>query len=275
MKVDGVSLQGEQVFKPKMPVSAQLEVEEIPQDSPPTAQIDEPSPTEPQSDIQNTDDTEDGKGVLRLLQEKHFKGVSDVRLRINFFEQLNAIEAGKLQAVAEQKVNDVLESVGGIVDTFLAAEENELTEEQTAGVPELQEIFFQAASRYTNELVTDLNNAFLNNAFDDFVEALRDLFAPPALTQEENTTAEAESAGAPGLPWQTFIEDLQSAFTTATTATNELTQAFAEVRILPELSEPNGNGVAYEKFLAIYNELRGLQSPSDEQPNSEPLDSVV
>ena len=42
MKVDGVSLQGEQVFKAKMPVSAQLDVEEIPQDSPPTAQIDEP-----------------------------------------------------------------------------------------------------------------------------------------------------------------------------------------------------------------------------------------
>jgi hypothetical protein len=267
MKVDGVSLQGEQVFKAKMPVPAQLEVEEIPQESPPTAQIDEPSPTEPQSDIQNTDDTEDGKGVLRLLQEGHFKGVSDVRLRINFFEQLNAIEAGKLQAVAEQKVNAVLESVGGIVDTFLAAEENELTEEQTAGVSKLQESFVQAASGYTNEPVTDLNNAF-----EDFVEALRDLFTPTVLTQEENTTAETESEDAPELPWQTFIKDLQFAFTTAT---NELTQAFAEVRILPELSEPNGNGVAYEKFLAIYNELRGLQTPSDEQPNSEPLDSVV
>ncbi len=266
MKVDGVSLQGEQVFKAKMPVSAQLEVEEIPQDSPPTAQIDEPSPTEPQSDIQNTDDTEDGKGVLSLLQEEHFKGVSDVRLRINFFEQLNNIEAAKLQAVAEQKVNAVLESVGGIVDTFLE-EENELTEEQTAGVSELQETFVQAASGYTNEPVIDLNNAF-----EDFVEALRDLFASPALTQEENTTTEAESTDAPELPWQTFIEDLQSAFTTAT---NELTQAFAEVRILPELSEPNGNGVAYEKFLAIYNELRGLQTLSDEQPNSELLDSVV
>ena len=267
MKVDGVNLQGEQVFKAKMPVSAQLEVEEIPQDSPPTAQIDEPSPTEPQSDIQNTDDTEDGKGVLRLLQEEHFKGVSDVRLHINFFEQLNAIEAGKLQAVAEQKVNAVLESVGGIVDTFLTAEENGLTEEQTASVLEFQETFVQAASGYTNEPVTDLNNAF-----EDFVEALRNLFTPPIQTQEENTTTEAESTDAPELPWQTFIEDLQSAFTTAT---NELTQAFAEVRILPELSEPNGNGVAYEKFLAIYNELRGLQTLSDEQPNSELLDSVV
>jgi hypothetical protein len=266
MKVDGISLQGEQVFKAKMPVPAQLEVEEIPQDSPPTAQVDEPSPTEPQSDIQNTDDIEDGKGVLRLLQEGHFKGVSDVRLRINFFEELNAIEAGKLQAVAEQKVNAVLESVGGIVDTFLE-EENDLTEEQTAGVSMLQESFVQAASGYTNEPVADLNNAF-----DDFVEALRNLFTLPAQTQEENTTTEAESPDAPELPWQTFIEDLQSAFTTTA---NELTQAFAEVQILPELSEPNGNGVAFEKFLAIYNELHGIQSTSDEQPESEPLDSAV
>ena len=266
MKVDGVSLQGEQVFKPKMPVSAQLEVEEIPQDSPPTTQIDEPSPTEPQSDIQNTDDTEDGKGVLGLLLEGHFKGVSDVRLRINFSEQLNAIEAGKLQAVAEQKVNAVLESVGGVVDTFLEGE-NELTEEQTAGVSEFQETFVQAVSGYTNEPVSDLNNAF-----KDFVEALRNLFAPPVQTQEENTTTEAEIPNTPDLPWQIFIENLQSAFTTAT---DELTQAYAEVRILPELSEPNGNGVAYEKFLAIYNELRGLQTPTDGQQDSEPLDSAV
>jgi len=250
MKVDGVSLQGEQVFKAKMLVPAQLELEEIPQDSPPTAQIDEPSPTEPQSDIQNTDDIEDGKGVLGMLQEGHFKGVSDVRLRINFIEQLNAIEAAKLQAVAEQKVNAVLESVGGIVNSFLAAKENGLTEKQTADVSELQETFFQAASGYTNDPVIDLNSAF-----EDFVDAL-----------------EAESADTSELPWQIFIKDLQSAFTTAT---NELTQAFAEVRILPELSEPNGNGVAYEKFLAIYNELRGLQTPSDEQPGSEPLDSAV
>lgn len=267
MKVDGVSLQGGQVFNTKMPNQPQSEAEEIPQDAPPTAQIDEPSPSRHQSNVQNADDTEeDGKGVLRLLQEGHFKGVSDVRLRINFFEELAAIEAGKLQAVAEEKVNAVLESVGGIVDTFLE-EENGLTQEQTASISELQETFIQAASGYTYEPVTDLNNAF-----EEFVEALRNLFTPPALTQEENTTTEAESPDAPELPWQTFIDNLQSAFTTAM---NELTQAFAEARILPELSEPSGNGVAYEKFLAIYNELRGIQSPTDELPGSEPLDSAV
>ena len=266
MKVDGVSLQGEQVFKPKMPVPAQLEVEEIPQDSPPTAQIDESSPTEPQSDIQNTDDTEDGKGVLSLLQEEHFKGVSDVRLRINFSDQLNAIEAGKLQAVAEQKVNAVLESVGGIVDTFLE-EENELTEEQAASVLGFQETFVQAASEYNSEPVTDLKTAF-----EEFVEALRNLFASAVQTQEEGITTDTESGDAPGPAWQTFIDDLQSAFAAAT---NELTQALGDVEILPELSEPKGNGLAYEKFLAIYNELRGLQTPTDEQPGSELLYSAV
>lgn len=266
MKVDGVSLQGEQFFKAKMLNQVQFEVQEIPQDSPPTDKIDELLPTEPRSDVKNIDDIQDSKGVLRLLQEGHFKGVSDVRLRINFFQQLTAIEAGKLQAVAEEKVKAVLDSVGGVVNSFLEGE-NELTEEQTVGVSELQETFIQAVSGYTNEPVIDLNNAF-----EDFVEALQNLFTPAVQTHAEDIPTSTESSGAPELPLQTFIEDLQSAFTAAT---NQLTQAFAEVQILPELSEPNGNGVAYEKFLAIYNELRGPQTHADEQPDSEPLDSAV
>jgi hypothetical protein len=39
---------------------------------------------------------------------------------------------------------------------------------------------------------------------------------------------------------------------------------------LPPLSEPNGNGVAYEKFLAIYNELWGADPPSEELDQTEP-----
>ena len=32
------------------------------------------------------------RGVIRLLQQGHFKGVADVRLRINFFDELSAID---------------------------------------------------------------------------------------------------------------------------------------------------------------------------------------
>jgi len=39
---------------------------------------------------------------------------------------------------------------------------------------------------------------------------------------------------------------------------DDLTTAVSAVSVLPPLSEPNGNGVAYNKFLAIYNEMRGI-----------------
>lgn len=54
-------------------VKPQAEIEE-----PPVA--DEPEPTE--------EETQEARGVLRLLQEGHFKGVADIRLRINFSEEL-------------------------------------------------------------------------------------------------------------------------------------------------------------------------------------------
>lgn len=40
------------------------------------------------------------KGVLRLLEEGHFKGVADYRLRINFFDELS--ELGLINAPAEE-----------------------------------------------------------------------------------------------------------------------------------------------------------------------------
>ena len=45
-------------------------------------------------EIENS--AEGQKGVLRLLQEGHFKGVSDVRLRINFHDEISAMESEQL-----------------------------------------------------------------------------------------------------------------------------------------------------------------------------------
>ena len=269
MKIDEISLQVKPFIKPKKPEPVEPEVEKTPQEPPDPTQIEEPSQTGPQTELQEID-TE--KGVLRNLLDGHFKGVSDVRLRINFFEELAAIEAAKLQTVAAEKVGGVLESVGGVVTPFLEGE-NELTEEQITSVMELHEAFTQATGEYQNEPAADLTSAF-----EEFVEALRNLFTPPELTPEETAAPETENGDTPEssstteLPWQTFLENLQSAFTTAS---NELTKAVTDLRILPELSEPNGNGVAYEKFLAIYNDLRGINTAAAEQPTNEKVDLVV
>ena len=264
MKIDGISLQAKPFIKPKTPDQLEPEVEQTTQDSPGAAQIEEPQ-SEPKEN-----DTD--KGVLRNLLEGHFKGVSDVRLRINFFEELAAIEAAKVQTVAAEKVGGVLESVGGVVTEFVEGD-NELTPEQITSVSELHEAFTKAAGESQNEPV-----AYLTTAFDDFVKGLRDLFAPPVKTPEEATIPETEdggtteSGGTTELPWETFLKDLQSAFTTAS---DELSKVVTDLQILPELSEPNGNGVAYEKFLAIYNDLLGLGNSAAEQPMSEPVDVVV
>jgi hypothetical protein len=269
MKIDGITLQAKPFIKPKTPDQLDPEVEKTPQDSPDPAQIEEPSSTEPQSEPQEND-TE--KGVLRNLLEGHYKGVSDVRLRINFFEELAVIEAAEVQTVTAEKVDGVLQSVGGVVTGFVEGE-NELTPEQNANVMELHDTFTQAANESQNEPAVDLTTAF-----DDFVQALRNLFTPPDQTQEETTIPESEdgditeSSSTTELPWQTFLDNLQSAFTTAS---DELTKAVTNLTILPDLSEPNGNGVAYEKFLAIYNDLRGLNTAAAEQPVSEPVDVVV
>jgi len=264
MKIDGISIQTKHFIKPKTQEPVESEVEKTLQAPPEPAQIEDPQ-SEPQEN-----DTE--KGVLRNLLAGHYKGVSDVRLRINFFDELAAIEAAEVQTVTAEKVGGVLESVGGLVRDFVEGD-NELTPEQSASVIELHDTFAQAAGESQNEPAADLTTAF-----DDFVEALRTLFTPAEQMQEEPNIPETEDEGitesssTTELPWQTFLDNLQSAFTAAS---DELTKAVTELNILPELSEPNGNGVAYEKFLAIYNDLRGLNTPVAEQPISEPVDVVV
>lgn len=287
---------------------ADPEVEQGPDQTPEAGEASEPTPAADESSVEQTSEDTDAEGVLRLLLEGHFKGVSDVRLRINFFEKLAAIEASQLQAVAEENVDGVVQAVETIVGTLAAEGESaeeptvestgepmiESTPELPADVLELQEEFAQAV----NELKEDFLAAEapstaalvegMQSAFDAFVEAL----APDTgdVTTEEATPddggdepadvdAAAEQGGEVTEPLATlesepglegFIAELRAAFEAAM---DELIDAFGEVAVLPELSEPSGNGGAYEKFLAIYNEMRGI-APADEasQP-AEPLEA--
>jgi len=175
---------------------------------------------------------EEEKGVIRLLLQGHFKGVSDVRLRINFNDKLTAIKTAQMQAVSGQKMGGVLQSVGGVVGSFLA--DNELTEEEKAAVSEAKDSFLQAVTE------ADDPAGAVEDAFAAFIELIQGLVPPPPDS---------------GPDWQGFIDNLQSSFSGAM---DDLTTAVSAVSVLPPLSEPNGNGVAYDKFVAIYNEMRGI-----------------
>ena len=109
MQIDGVSLQGPGVH----PLGKTHPKEQKDAES-----ADQPV-TEQESTVQQTTESSDSDGVLCLLQEGHFKGVSDIRLRINFHNELAAIEAQQLQAVADEQIDGILQTVGSIVGTLV------------------------------------------------------------------------------------------------------------------------------------------------------------
>jgi len=231
----------------------------------------------------------DSQGVLRLLQEGHFKGVADVRLRINFHDELAGIQATAVDAAAGEKINAIMGSIDGVVNSFL--QENTPTEEQTATVLAAKENFVQAAGATGENPAVDLTAAF-----EAFITALQNLFAqaggetppdePPAppegggeqpsegggeVPPPEGENSEPQmilmAAEEPPPSWQGLIENLQTTFAAGLT---ELTDAVSGVSTLPPLSEPKGNGVAYDKFLAIYNQINTSQSPGNGLDQTEP-----
>ncbi|MCH8146785.1 MAG: hypothetical protein IH987_02190 [Planctomycetes bacterium] len=63
----------------------------------------------------------ESRGVMRLLEANHFRGVADVRLRINFFDELSAASASKAQETAEAEAQLFLDGVNGALTEFLAS----------------------------------------------------------------------------------------------------------------------------------------------------------
>lgn len=147
------------------------------------------------NDVEKNTESQKASGVIRNLQEGHYRGVADVRLRINFHEQLRSMEQEQSAANVEDAINQLESTTQSEIVTLLANEQ--ISEEQAAAV--------------SNRL---------SASFEDQLSSL------------ESQLLETK---------------------------------------LPGLSPPNGNGVAYDKFLAIYQELNGSEA-SDDGTASETVD---
>jgi hypothetical protein len=217
-------------------------------------------------------------GVLRLLQEGHFRGVADVRLRINFHEQLQGLQGDALKAQAP-----------GAVEAFLAKLrekagdlEQVLDEEQYQQLSALLEGFSGEASRLIgegSEYTIDSLLKALKSEFGTFLESLQqnivtgDAPAPVSGDAEPAGSSDVEEdggeEGTSSPQWFSGLESsLRELFDELLSGLeNELGQHSA---ILPPLSPPQGNGKAYAKFLAI---LEGLYAAgaSDPEPGIDDL----
>jgi len=280
----------------------------------------EPAPvenTEPDG-VETVESEEKGGGVLNLLQSGHFKGVADVRLRINFAEELNALQNQQLQENAANEFETFNEAIEPPMGDLEAAAP--LTEDQGTAISDFRTAVSDAQSRFLSsetpsieELLETFGIAFTN---------LSDYFPAPEIPVEEPqptvepTTEEPPTeqppvepagteeppvegpvpAGEPTGPETTGPIELVEPETTVYGLFMELSEAFGEAlaaletglneteSVLPEISEPSGNGKAFDKFMAIYEAMQNPEPEqstvvneleSSEQPVEEPVEESI
>lgn len=219
----------------------------------------------PKGDVQPSggESAETGEqGVIRLLQEGHFRGVADVRLRINFSAELQQITAQKAQAAFEgglsvligelrSKVGDsdtpldkALADFAAGADDILASVQDGSLDLSTA-LSELREAFSGLAA--TLETTFGAEPAPAVEDTDDgsttVTDVLETMPSEGDIIEPAETLPETEP---------TPLESLQAWFDDEI---GKLEASMSESQTLPPLSAPRGNGVAYSKFLEIYNSL--------------------
>ena len=270
------------------------------------------------------------KGVIRNLMQGHFKGVADVRLRINFHEELMALEQGQVaQALApqtgslqnlaadleelkaqvpdsrdltlalqesgfEQDVQQMLDSIAALLGAEgLSAGQAQAAAGELAGAFERIEVFLgawlapaeePAQEDLLKELPAGAETAAAETAAGE---------APveePAVTDETQPAGDEASTPAAAAGGEEPVAealDEPDAFMETVTAFLEkwaavlpellttLQQGLAGVATLPPLSEPHGNGKAYDKFVATYERLYAHAATPAPQEEAAGLDVVA
>jgi len=247
MTIEGVSAS----IPPPLPTPPLTKVE------PPEPQVEVPA-ADPPEPVETEDSGQRAEGVLRKLQEGHYKGVADVRLRINFHEEIAAAEAAAAASATSQAADDLTSAVNAELDELGTGEE--LTGDQSAGILEARETFNQAVSDTTAatpgaEPIAGEGFGGLQEAFDSLVTALEAVLAGGA----EGPLGETGPPPAPAGPEETPPDPLQPLRDAFQAALVNVEAALIPQSSLPPLSQPMGNGVAYEKFLTMYDQLQAPQ----------------
>lgn len=214
------------------------------------------------------------RGVIRLLQEGHFNGVADVRLRINFADELAALQTQSNARVVAVGPDAIIAGADAVITDFLA--QNDVNEEAIVQIQAARNTFADAigqafaAPDSTPQSLVDALSAAIND-FLGSIQALipADTSANVETTVVDNAAAvpvETATLDTPGVaadsplpPFGQLIELLREALDAIV---SDLQTQFESAQILPELSSPNGNGRAYDKFVAILNGLTSQDSGS-------------
>jgi hypothetical protein len=215
-----------------------------------------------------------GKGVVRLLMEGHFKGVADVRLRINFMDELRQAAGAQAGETFKEGLGELAEKVPTTTRDALAGllQDGRLTEED---VNEAIDAFALTAEG----IMAQADEVGTGNALSQLGEALAALESslgtalptgdqPPVEDTEDGSTTvtpQSDRENAAAEPVESVSEStsalsaspLEELRSELAGLLQNLTEAVEQSEALPPLSQPNGNGRAYAMFLATYSEMTG------------------
>ena len=239
-------------------------------------------------------------GVLRLLNEGHFKGVADLRLRINFFDEISRISADKRHEVLETGLAELKEELPTALKDFLAGvigpeglSEDDLEAavsafwEMADGVAETGKTSLADALQELRAAVSTLIGGLQAVVdTDDGTTTITPVPDSPVAEAEqpatalpetdEATTAAPETDEAASEPLPSTEDPFTALNTWFDTFLATLDENVTNAGALPPLSPPSGNGRAYAKFLEIYNGLtQGTHDGAETGPSAEVLDEVV
>ena len=229
------------------------------------------------------------KGVVQLLKEGHFKGVADLRLRMNHLDELAVSERVVDGRSAYQRVGDGVEAVEAEIQELFNS--GQLTADEQLAIKEDFESFVaqvdQASAAWaaaedlpSESLVTEAKGhfeAFEASIREDVslpeVESPTDKI-PPIDTTDDKLVLPVEIEESDGvapelvieaeLDVDTMIQRLRETFLSALESKSSTTSSLQ----LPALSAAEGKGVAYEKFNAAYQEMLSLRGMAESAPNA-------
>ncbi len=200
----------------------------------------------------NDSNSGSAQGVLRNLEAGHFSGVADVRIPIDFADQILAAELRAAERATSEAAAHFAAGAEIAVAAFVEAA-GELTEEQQSAVERARDAFATALSDAAEAgLSSDDLIAALSGAVDQFIRTLNSIFTPSLV----DTVGGGEPTGEVESP-ETELGP--------TALVDELAKALAIVlgglalgTVTSAPSSPRaGSTVAYERFLAQYYELYG------------------
>jgi hypothetical protein len=244
------------------------------------------------------------KGVMRLLQEGHFDGVAGLRLRINFFDQLSALEQGQQQEAAREGVAELSQAMNS--EMAALAESGAIGEESLPALQELTTGFLAQLEQSVKDAPFDKQATLdgLQQSFDAFDSTLRQLLLGGQDTPQQLEESVAEAAGeqvanaetgleeAPPVPSETeeasgsdlidpalaaegsgrreeLLRQLDDLSATFGNQLSIMEERLAAASLPPVPEAPDNQGGAYGKFLAIYHEMQGLAStPENAEPGT-------